>query len=141
MRKKLGDIVEIDLPNGKKAFGRLYKESVIGIFNGLYNDVEELEYDVGYYRFIGIYKQDLGRLKTVAYLQFADAEDAWPPDMVVVDAITGQGSRYHHGQIIPCTYEECENLEVVAAWHTYHIVDMLMGDDKWDRSIRKPWHN
>ena len=29
-------------------------------------------------------------------------EDSWGPDMVVVDAITGKGSLYHHGEIFNC---------------------------------------
>ena len=32
--KSIGDILEIELPNGKKAYGRVYKECYIGIYNG-----------------------------------------------------------------------------------------------------------
>lgn len=60
------------------------------------------------------------------------------PIPIVVDALTGRGSLYHHGEIYPCTYEECKELEVCAAWHINQVIDMLMGDDKWDKSIRKP---
>ena len=37
------------------------------------------------------------------------------PIPIVVDALTGRGSLYHHGEIYPCTYEECKELEVCAA--------------------------
>ncbi|MBQ6570594.1 MAG: hypothetical protein IJL87_10125 [Clostridia bacterium] len=136
--KSLGDIVEIELPDGKKAYGRVYREYTVGIFNGFYGSVEELDISVGYYRFIGLYRTDLNKLRTAAKLPFSDTEDPWPPDKVVVDAITGKGSLYHHGQIFPCSYEECKNLEVCAVWHTYHVIDMLMGNEKWDKTIRKP---
>lgn len=31
---KLGDIYEIELPNGKKAYARLFKEFTLAIYNG-----------------------------------------------------------------------------------------------------------
>ena len=31
-RAKIGNIYEIPLPNGKKAFGRLYKEGTLAIY-------------------------------------------------------------------------------------------------------------
>ena len=66
---------------------------------------------------------------TVSKKPFGNMEDSWPPDTVVVDALTGRGSLYHHGEIYPCTYEECKEFEVCAAWHINQVIDMLMGDD------------
>lgn len=136
--KSLGDIVEIPLPNGLNAYGRVYKEYNIGIFNGFYKTYDDINPKTGFFRFIGLYAADLNKLKTVAKIPFSDDEDIWGPDQVVVDAISLKGSLYHHGEIYSCTYEECKDLEVVAAWHINHLVDMLMGDDKWDKSISKP---
>ena len=39
---------------------------------------------------------------------------------------------------IPCEYKDCKDLEVVAAWDRHHVVDRIMGDDKWIKSIGKP---
>lgn len=136
--KNLGDILEIELPNGKKAYGRVYKEYILGIYNGFYNSINELDFNIGYYRFIELYKDDLNKLKTVAEVPFVNSEDSWAPDRVIVDAITGKGSLYHHGKIYPCSYDDCKNLEVVAVWNMNHLIDMLMGDDKWDKAIRRP---
>jgi hypothetical protein len=69
-----------------------------------------LDFSIGYYRFIGLYKADLYGLDTVSKKPFGNMEDSWPPDTVVVDALTGRGSLYHHGEIYPCTYEECKEL-------------------------------
>jgi len=44
------------------------------------------------------------------------------------DAITKIGSIYYKGEIIPCEYEECKDLEVVAAWDRHHLVDRIMGN-------------
>ena len=49
---KLGDIYEIPLPNGKNAYGRLFKEYTLAIYSGIYNDISELPDTVSYYRFI-----------------------------------------------------------------------------------------
>ncbi len=71
-------------------------------------------------------------------IPFENNEDNWAPDMVVVDAITGKGSLYHHGEIIKCSYEECKNLEICTVWELDHLVDMLNGKTIWDDSIERP---
>lgn len=55
-RLKLGDIYEINLPSGKKAYGRLFKEYTLAFYNGFYRSFSELPNDAGYYRFICVYK-------------------------------------------------------------------------------------
>lgn len=65
MEKQLGDIVEIPLPNGQYAYGRVYKEYTIGIYKGFYNSFDEVKPDVEYFRFLGLYRSDLNRLRTV----------------------------------------------------------------------------
>lgn len=137
-RKKLGDIIEIPLPNGENAYARLYKEGTLGIYTGRYKAYEDLPLDAEFFRFICLYSSDLSKLAVVASRPFAKNEDSWSPDTVVVDAITGRGSLYHHGEISRCTYEECKDLEVCAVWELHHLVDMLMGDTTWDDTIEHP---
>lgn len=140
-RLRLGDIYEIQLPNGKKAYGRLYKECVLAIYEKICdNDVSELPEENEYRFFVGVYKNLLqdGVWKVVANRKFASDEDAWAPPQCVVDAITKIGSLYYKGEIIPCTYEECKDLEVVSAWDRHHVIDRIMGIDTWKKSIRKP---
>ena len=55
-RLKLGNIYEIGLPNGKKAYARLFKEYTLAIYNGFYNDYSEVPFVEQYFRFIGVYK-------------------------------------------------------------------------------------
>ena len=137
-RKKLGDIVEIPLPNGQKAYARLYKEGALGIYNGRYQSYDELPLDADFFRFITIYRDCLARLEVVGSRPFDNDEDSWQPDEVIVDAITGRGRLYHHGQILNCTYEQCKDLEICAVWELEHVIDMLMGESKWDDSMRRP---
>lgn len=139
-RFKLGDIFEIDLPNGKKAYGRLYKEYTLAIYDQICNDISELQEGNNYRFFVGVYKDILqdGIWPIVTNRKFEHDDDAWPPPQCIVDAITGAGSMYYKGKVIPCDYEECKDLEVVAAWDRNHIIDRIMGISIWDKSIRKP---
>ena len=139
-RLKLGDIYEIPLPNGQNAYGRLYKEYTLAIYKKRGISVEDLDSSEDYEAFIGVYKDLLqdGEWKVVGNRPFAEKEEAWPPPKVVVDAITNRGSLYYKGVITPCSYEECKDLEVVAVWDRHHVVDRLMGIDKWEKTIRRP---
>lgn len=143
MRKKrvrLGDIYEIPLPNGKKAYGRLYKEYTLAIYKGRYTSVKELPQDEEYDFFVGVYKDLLqdGEWKIVGNRKFNNDEEAWAPPQCVVDAITKIGSLYYKGEIIPCSYEDCKNLEVVAAWDRHHVIDRLMGNAQWMEYLDRP---
>ena len=139
-RLKLGDIYEIPLPNGKKAYGRLFKEYTLAIYEKICSSIDELPNTEDYQFFVGVYKDLLqdGEWKIVGNRKFENDEDAWAPPRCIIDAITKIGSIYYKGEIIPCNYEECKDLEVVAAWDRHHLVDRLLGDDKWIKSIGKP---
>ncbi|KSV60222.1 Imm26 family immunity protein [Acetivibrio ethanolgignens] len=143
MRKKrlrLGDIYEIPLPNGKNAYGRLYREYTLAIYKKRCTSIEELPNTEDYDFFVGVYKDLLqdGEWKIVGNRKFITEEDAWAPPQCVVDAITKTGSLYYKGEIKPCTYEECKDLEVVAAWDRHHIIDRLMGNADWMKFLDKP---
>ena len=138
VKKKLGDIVEIPLTENKNAYARLYKEYTLGIYEGMYQSYDDVPENAEFLRFICLYRSSLSKLRVVGSRPFSSDEDSWPPDTVVVDAITGKGSLYHHGKILKCTYEECKDLEVCAVWELSLLVGMLMGDTRWDCSIRRP---
>lgn len=137
-RKRIGDIIEIPLGSGENAYGRLYREGALGIYDGKYRNYKEIPRDVGYFRFITLFRSDMSKLNVVDHLPFDTDEESWQPDMVVVDAITKKGSLYHHGEIFDCSYEECKDLEICAVWELSHLVDMLNGDTKWDDSMSRP---
>ena len=139
-RLRLGDIYEISLSDGKKAYGRLFKECTLALYKGSYHSFSELPGDAEYDRFICVYKDLLqdGEWKIVGNRPFQSEEESWPPPKCVVDAITLKGSLYYKGKITPCAYAECKDLEVVAVWDRSHVVDMLMGDTRVDEHIRKP---
>lgn len=139
-RLKLGDIYEIPLPNGKNAYGRLYKEYTLAIYNGRYLNVDELPEIEDYQFFVGVYKDLLqdGVWRIVSNRKFDSSDDAWAPPQCVIDSITGKGALYYKGEIKPCSYEECKELEIVAAWDRNHLIDRLMGDDIWEKALGRP---
>lgn len=97
-RLKLGNIYEIGLPNGKKAYARLFKEYTLAIYNGFYNDYSEVPFVEQYFRFIGVYKDLLtdGVWKVVGNRKFENEEDAWAPPRCVISAV-GKTSLYYKG--------------------------------------------
>ena len=131
---------EIPLPNGLNAYGRLYKECTLGIYRNFYTTVDELPEDEDYAFFVTVYKDLLqdGEWKVVSERKFKNDDDAWAPKRCTIDALSRVGSIYYKGEIIPCTYEECKDLEVAAVWDRNHVIDRLMGDDKWLKSLGKP---
>ena len=106
-RLKLGDIYEIELPNGKKAYARLFEEYTLALYNGVYNDYTEVPLEEAYFRYIGVYKELLvdGVWKVVGNRPFINKDDAWPPPKVVVDAISCKGRLYYKGEIKNCSFE------------------------------------
>lgn len=139
-RLKLGYIYQISLPNGENAYGRLFKECTLAIYKGRYLDVKQLPDDENYECFISVYKDLLqdGVWKIVGNRKFENDEEAWPPPMCVIDAITKIGSLYYKDNIVSCSYEECKDLEIAAIWRRHHVIDRLIGDTKWEKLLGKP---
>lgn len=143
MRKKklkLGDIYEIPLPNGKNTYGRLYKETTLGIYKELYNSVNELPKDEEYQFFVAVYKDLLhdGVWKVVGNRKFQNEEEAWAPPQCMVDAITKVGSIIYKGIVSKCTYDECKDLKLAAVWDRHHVIDQLMGSADWMKHLDRP---
>lgn len=139
-RLKLGDIYEIPLPNGLNAYGRLYKEFTLAVYETICSDFKQLPPNDKYRFFVGVYKDLLqdGIWRIVDNIKFDKEEDAWAPPQCVVDAITGIGSIYYKGEMESCSYDKCKDLEIVAAWDRNHLIDRIMGNDKWEQILKKP---
>jgi len=136
MRKrslKLGDIYEIPLPNGLNAYGRLYREHTLAMYKQQCKDISQLSLEGEYIFSVGVYTDLLhdGEWQVVGNKPFLAGENEWRPTQYIKGKLDGSYSLYIRGEIIPATKEECIGLEAVAAWDRHHVVDRLMGDDKW----------
>jgi|BioPla2DNA2_1021312.scaffolds.fasta_scaffold48827_3 hypothetical protein len=139
-RLRLGDIYEIQLPNGMNAYGRLFKECTLGIYAIRCKSINELPENEIYECYVAVYKDLLqnGEWKIVGNRKFESEDDAWPPPKCIIDSITKVGSLYYKGVVTPCSYEECKDLEVASVWDKHHLVDRLMGIDTWEKAIGRP---
>lgn len=134
-KNKPGNVLDIPLPNKKFAFGRLYKDSCIAIYNHIGLSINDVPKSEDYRFTVGVYQHVLksGEWIIADERPFETEEEMWPPPMCVIDKLTGEYSIYHKGEIVKASKEDCEGLETTAVWDKNHIIDRIMGDDKWNR--------
>ncbi len=125
----------IPLPNNKYAYGRVLREYTVAIYDEISTKPNKIPTTEEYRFFVGVYKDvfEASNWQNIGYRPFADPEDSWPPKMCVIDQISKQFSIYHKGQFFNATKEECEGMEEVSAWEAEHVVDRIMGIDKWHK--------
>ncbi|WP_108670408.1 Imm26 family immunity protein [Peribacillus acanthi] len=134
-RIKIGDVYAIPLPNDKYAFGRIFKDAGIGIYKYIGESIEDIPKDEEYQFIVGVYEYVLksGDWTVVENRPFKSDDEAYPPPTCIIDSISGEYSVYHKGEIRSATKSECKGLEVASVWADNHIIDRIMGDDKWHR--------
>ncbi len=137
IKVKLGDVFQINLPNGKYAYGRVYKDATVGIYNKITD--KPLNPPIGFRDFmffVGLYSDILkkGKWEIIGNDPFLNEEEAWPPKKFIYDVINKAYSIYFRGQIIPANKEECVGLESASVWDLHHVIDRIMGDNKWTKT-------
>ncbi|WP_160676192.1 Imm26 family immunity protein [Clostridium sp. C8-1-8] len=133
---RLGDVYAIPLPNGKYAYGRLFKDGCIAIYKHIGENIEDIPKEEKYSFTVGVYKDVLqsGKWSVVDSRAFKDENEAWPPPMCVIDSMSGEYSIYYKGEFEPSNEFECDGLEQAAVWEAEHIIDRIIGEDKWHKS-------
>lgn len=133
-RLKLGDVYAIPLPNGKFAFGRTFYDASIAIYRHIGETLEDLPETEDYQFIVGIYEYVLksGEWPIVDSRPFKNEDEKWPPPTCIIDSISGKYSIYHKGEIRTATKSECDGLEKASVWAAEHIIDRIMGDNKWN---------
>jgi hypothetical protein len=132
-RIKLGDVHAIVLPNQKFAFGRVFWDASIGIYKHIGDNIDDLPTTEEYQFVVGVYADVLksGNWPVVDNRPFSNNDEKWPPPNCVKDKISGGYSIYYRGEFRKASKEECEGLETAAVWEAEHIIDRIMGSDKW----------
>ena len=126
---KVGDVFQINLPNGKYAYGRIYDDAAVGFYKEITD--EPLKPPIGSRDFafiVGFNDKVItsGECPIVGYDGFSKSESAWPPPTFIKDPISGKYSIYHKGKIRKASEEECDGLEETAVWHLSHVIERLM---------------
>lgn len=127
---KVGDVFEIPLPDGRFAYGRIYKDASVGIYRQVTSKSGNPPIGSRDFLFIvGITDRDIktGKLKIVGHDPFANNESSWPPPYSIINTYDGTYSIYHLGEIRKASKEECVGLEEAAVWDIkYHVIPRIM---------------
>lgn len=131
MKKKLkvGAIFQIDLPDGKYAYCRLYKDATIGVYRQVTSDPNSPPVGSRDFLFqVGIKESvlSLGQFPLVGLDEFAKGESSWPEPTFMQDPITKKYSIYYRGKIKKASKPECEGMEKTVIWDRELIVKKIM---------------
>jgi hypothetical protein len=124
-----GTVIQIALPTGKFAYGRLYKDASIGVYKEISSTPGQPPIGSRAFQFnVGAYDDVFTSTKSsiVGNDPFTRGEDPWPPPRCIVDSISGQYSIYHRGEIKSAFPEECQGMEIAAVWELEHIIDRIL---------------
>ena len=125
-KRNLGDVVEVDLPRGRFAHGRVYRDATIGFYRA--RATEPGRPPIGsrdFAFFVGLEDRPFKQLRVVGLDAFGPGEDGWPPPFSIRDAITGEYSIYDHGSVRPSTIDEAAHLEPAAVWALGELQERL----------------
>jgi len=127
---KVGDVVQVELPTGRYAYGRVLRDASVAFYEATSDDPGQPPIGSRTYRFVvGVYEDVLksASCPIVGHDPSRDTEGDWPPPNSVRDPLTGAMRIYHHGVMRPAGAVECEGLEPAAVWDLHHLVDRIMG--------------
>jgi len=129
IKVKVGDVFQIPLPDGRFAYGRVYRDAAIGIYHEV--STAPNTPPIGSRNFIfnvGIYEDVLtsGQWPIVGHDKFDEGESEWPPPNCIKDPLSGKYRIYFKGEMRPATEEECKKLEEAAVWDAHHITARIL---------------
>lgn len=125
----IGNIFQIKLPNGRYAFGRVYRDDSVAIYKKLGDTPKD--YPIGSRDFlfnIGFPEEELnnGHCPVVGNDPFKDIEDAWPPPVYFHNNFTDSYSILYKGKVWESTKDECDGFEDVKILQLNEVVDKIM---------------
>lgn len=127
-RVQPGDVLAIPLGDGRFAFGKVFKDTSLGVYDYIAFEKDALpSLDTPFAFIVGVFPDLLksGEWPRVFRHPFSNEEDAWPPPYVVRDVISGSTSIYHKGAMRPASENDCKHLEPAAVWDKHHILDRI----------------
>lgn len=128
-RPPVGDVVQIQLPSGKYAYGRILKDAQVAFYAATTDQPAQPPIgDRDFVFTVGVYDDVVRSRDTpvVGHDPSLTEEEDWPPPACVKDPLTGTYQIYHKGILRDSSEQECVGLEPAAAWDRHHIVNRLM---------------
>lgn len=129
VRFKPGDVFQISLPDGRYAYGRVYRDASVGIYRQVTNEPHKPPVGSRDFMFnVGMYEDVLtsGQCPIVGHDAFESPEAEWPPPNYVKDVLSGAYRIYHKGQFRRASEAEHLGLEEAAVWELRAITDRIM---------------
>lgn len=144
-KRRIGDILKIDLGDGSLAFARVLEEPLIAFYD-LRADVpiaveRIIQSPIAFKIWVMNYAVTSGEWPVIGHAPL-DEDLKEEPRFFKKDAISGQLSIYWgNGCEKPATLEDIEGLECAAVWEPEHVVDRLRDHfagrpNMWVESLR-----
>jgi hypothetical protein len=126
-RRKVGDVVQIALPNGRYAYGRVLRDASVAFYATTTEEPEQPPLgDRDFALTVGIYEGLLRKWPKVGHDAPASPEGEWPPPYRVVDPISGENSVYERGEMrTPLPDEQVDFYERAAVYDWDALVQRL----------------
>lgn len=149
VRRKVGDIVRIDLGSGLHTYAQIADEPLVIFFEGAFEEEIAVEcipsLPVAFRLWVSNHAITRGTWPVVGSRPLLP-EKAEEPFFYKQDAISGRLSLYHSSFAAtnyerPASLEECQHLECAAVWEPEHVVDRLNDHaahrpNRWAESLR-----
>ena len=132
MRRIIGNVGCFQLPDGRYGFGRIFNDVSVAFYKHIGVSETDLPKEEKYAFIVSVYNSGVTRMKFVEKRPYISIEEVTAPPTKIHDPITGKYSQYINGEIFLSSFEECKDLETCAVWELDHVIDRLMGNDKWN---------
>jgi hypothetical protein len=132
MRRIIGNVGCFQLPDGRYGFGRIFNDVSVAFYKHIGASETDLPTEEKNAFIVSVYNSGVTRMKLVEKRPYISIEEVTSPPTKIHDPITGKYSQYINGKIFPSSFEECKDLETCAVWELDHVIDRLMGNDKWN---------
>jgi len=126
-RPKPGAVIRLALPDGRFAFGRVYRDATVCWYGDAGFDPDSPPIGSRDFLFCTGVSDDAVKGWTVCGLDpfQPDEDDGWPPPTSVRDPITGRFKIYYRGAMREADEAEAATLEPAAVWDEHHLVGRL----------------
>jgi hypothetical protein len=132
-RPRPGTVVQISLPDGRYAYGRVYGDAGLAVYVQLTTSPGNPPLGSREFLFnVGVYDSVLtsGYCPIVGEDPFLNGESPWPPPKCIMDVLSGASRIYHEGKIRSASPNGIMNLEVSAVWSLEQIVERIINGDQ-----------
>ncbi|MEN9865031.1 MAG: hypothetical protein RL748_621 [Pseudomonadota bacterium] len=143
IRRRIGDFVEIDLGDGKFAYGRVLEDPVFGFYDLLASTTPPLSdilvMPIKFKIFVMKNAISSGRWRVIGNKPL-EPELAARVKFFNVDSLSKEISIYDYDHEVPATFDKCQGMECAAVWSAEHVEDRLRDEfagvkNKWVESL------